>query len=45
MGTLAAYTKSFLFYLLHSDAAEVPLNPINPSAPGLEQDNVSVEFI
>ena len=42
---LVTHKKSFLFCLLYSDAAELPLNPVNPSAPDMEQDIVSVEFI
>lgn len=45
LGILAAHTKSFLFCLLYSDTAELPLNPVNPSAPDMEQEIVSVEFM
>ena len=45
LGILVAHTKYFLLCLLYSDAAELPLNPVNPSAPDMEQDIVSVEFM
>ena len=42
---LAVHTKFFLFCLSYSDAAELPLNPVNPSTSDLEQDIVSVAFM
>ena len=39
---LTGHTKSFLFCLLYSDAAELPLNP---SAPNMEQENVSIMLV
>ena len=33
--------QNILFCLLYSDAPEQPLNPLNPTAPDMEQETVS----